>query len=573
MAYDNSSTLQQQQQNRPQWIPYELLKITNPPLQASATGLFVSWSAFTAFLSITLFLYWRRRDLQPIKSRMPLLCCLSAIFGWLSVTIHAFEAFYTGPYRWPCFVRHWTLYVIIPCTLIAYPFRAFRLLMVARLANFIASVQDRSGSLSHGDDTDDVPVDLSMSNPMKKQAEVEMTDFSGREQKVKKLSASAFQTSSSSTNQHTNQHSSNPRVSPCLRMTACCTAAKTAEIAHITVVRNHIRNTNVYAAICVLMFMLVAAITHATNAQSHMYGCAAPSLRGAVSYTIFASVVLLFDLGFMVWLGVSGVSDNFSIRTELQISFCTKIIFIIPYLIFDFLTMNCSTISAILPTETPLADISSIEACIWIPLSYWAMFAWVLASYLTSIGMPLWQSLESGERALRREYEMKSTSLTKRSSKMLTSLNKLLENTEGYESFLNFLKSEYSMENLLFFTAATKYQNKRMWRNTMDKYQAANNIYEKYIKPNVAPFEINLPAKVKKPIVDLFSGNGASAPGVRLFIEVKDGIFEDAVHNIYHLMESDSFPRFRRSPMGIKLKHRNVKKNAWRKSLVEAHMT
>tara|TARA_B110000971_G_C19518390_1_gene280624 strand:+ start:119 stop:508 length:390 start_codon:yes stop_codon:yes gene_type:complete len=129
------------------------------------------------------------------------------------------------------------------------------------------------------------------------------------------------------------------------------------------------------------------------------------------------------------------------------------------------------------------------------------------------------------------------------------------------------------MENLLFFTAATKYQNKRMWRNTMDKYQAANNIYEKYIKPNVAPFEINLPAKVKKPIVDLFSGNGASAPGVRLFIEVKDGIFEDAVHNIYHLMESDSFPRFRRSPMGIKLKHRNVKKNAWRKSLVEAHMT
>ena len=610
------------------WLPYQLIQIqiSDTSLQASATGLFVTWSAFTSFFLLTICLYWLRRDIQPIKSRLPLLCVISACFGYASITIHAFEAFYTGPYRFPCFARHWTVWLIIPCTFLAYPFRAFRLLMIARLATLISSIQTRSGPLrieSFRQTNDTRPQNL-MSNPMSKnrgkknstnssssntntnttnsnndndndnnsdeyKTSLEMTEInfvdsssspspSSKKRSesalftTKKLSNSAFDASiqiqkMSSLKDLIKPENDKNKCSCCFQVRACFTPAQMASTRHVTVIRGHIRNLYLYAGLLVGLLILVTIITHSTNERAGMYGCAAPTFRGAISYSVAIGLILCVESLLVLWLAISGVSDNFSIRTELQIVLVAKILFVVPYLVFDFLTLNCTNMINVLPTLVPMSnplDFIQME-CVWIPLSAWVLFFWILASYITSIVLPLFQSLRAGERALRREDDITSHTLTRRTSDMLTSLTKLLEDKLGYDAFLTFLKSEYSMENLLFYKAAKSFKNKITWSNDMDKYSAAHNIYEKYIKPNSAPFEINLPARVQKPVVHFFDESSSSRHMVSG--DLSNDIFDGAMENIFHLMESDSFPRFRRSSIGLKLQKRNNKKSGWRKSI------
>ena len=129
------------------------------------------------------------------------------------------------------------------------------------------------------------------------------------------------------------------------------------------------------------------------------------------------------------------------------------------------------------------------------------------------------------------------------------------------------------MENLLFYEACLHFKTKKFWNDPMEQFMAAHVIYEKFVKSNVAPFEVNLPAKVMKPLTALFETDDTAADeDVDDLIEVRDDIFDDAAANIFHLMESDSFSRFKRSAKGIELSHKDHKEFAWRKSLAEAHM-
>ena len=558
--------------------------------------------------------------------------------------------------------------MIIPCTFLAYPFRSFRLLMVARLASFVTSMQDRSKSIvslyDHDDDKKDeiedtVPV-LSGSNPMRKNqlqqpsskelskedakedakeavkkvppknilpsitasissaglssswkivqrsvrsrahrqeqciqevdypipAQIEMSSSpSGltaepETNMERKLSLSAFKAASKKKSM-SELHSSTPS-SACLQVTACFTPAKHATSKHVTAIRGHIRWTNFYGGLVVALFVLVTIITHATSGKSSMYGCMAPSLRGAISYTVMISIILCVDGGFVIWLIVSGVQDNFHIKIELQLLLIAKLLFVVPYVVFDFLTMECPVaLTAELPTLQPMTNASKLSVlssttCVWIPLSYWTLLMWVLSSYTMSIVVPLWHSLQSGERALRREDELESKTnknIRKRNGQMMSSLTSLLKQKIGRETFFIFLKSEYSMENLLFYEACLHFKTKKFWNDPMEQFMAAHVIYEKFVKSNVAPFEVNLPAKVMKPLTALFETDDTAADeDVDDLIEVRDDIFDDAAANIFHLMESDSFSRFKRSAKGIELSHKDHKEFAWRKSLAEAHM-
>ena len=58
--------------------------------------------------------------------------------------------------------------------------------------------------------------------------------------------------------------------------------------------------------------------------------------------------------------------------------------------------------------------------------------------------------------------------------------------TEGYDYFFEFLKQEYSEENLLFISDVKEYKN---LLNIKKRKRKAENIYEKYIK-HQAPFEV-----------------------------------------------------------------------------------
>ena len=392
-------------------------------------------------------------------------------------------------------------------------------------------------------------------------------------------------------------------TSPCLRWTACCTASRHATKAHVTAIRSHIRWINNYAGITVLVFILVTAVTQALDAKTAMYGCNVPTLRGAISYSILLGVLIAIDGTFVVWMTISKITDSFSINTELKLLLLAKLIFVVPYIGFDYFTLDCNAFF-LAPSKTPLTatevwllqsqsaveNSDSVTSCVWIPLSYWSLCFWVIAAYMTSIVWPLWQSLLAGERTLRREYGAHHHIARGKSAQMFFSLKSLLQHKNGRDAFLNFLRGEYSMENLLFYEACEKFtahlpewngggggsEGEFYVRNPslapVDKYTAANKIYEKFIQPDKAPFEINLPSRIQKPLIDLFEGRGNDKPGSRLMLEIEDDVFRKAMENIFHLMETDAFSRFKKSSSAVELDRRNHKKIAWRNSMIESNM-
>ena len=485
------------------FLPFELLSThtKDPPLHASALSLFVVWASFTSFYITTFILYWKRKDVHPIKSKMPLLSAVSAFFGYLTVTVHAFEAFYTGSFRWPCWLRSWTLWFIVPCTFLAYPFRAFRFLMVARNASFMASMQDRQEEFEQI-----VELPTRYSNPMN-------TKKNDKEEEENKTIATATATATITPTASIVQMA----PSCCFVCTACCTPAQYSTKAHIATIRGHIRRIHAYAAATVGCFAVITVIMQIGDGpQQAAYGCQAPSLFTTIGHSIAFGLLLVIESMFVVWMVVQNMSDTFSINYELKFLLMAKIMFVVPYMVFEhFIHRQCSTetyLNQSLPTATPLTTQELIldthdHTCVWIHLSYWFVSGWVVSAYAISIVWPLWQSLTHGERALRKEHEQKLSKFAKRrrTSQMLLSLNKLLAYKNGRDSFFNFLKGEYSMENLLFYEACTKYNK---WiptcQDDVQKYMAAKEIYLKYIQPNKAPFEINLPTQITKPLIELF---------------------------------------------------------------------
>ena len=485
------------------FLPFELLSThtKDPPLHASALSLFVVWASFTSFYITTFILYWKRKDVHPIKSKMPLLSAVSAFFGYLTVTVHAFEAFYTGSFRWPCWLRSWTLWFIVPCTFLAYPFRAFRFLMVARNASFMASMQDRQEEFEQI-----VELPTRYSNPMN-------TKKNDKEEEENKTIATATATATITPTASIVQMA----PSCCFVCTACCTPAQYSTKAHIATIRGHIRRIHAYAAATVGCFAVITVIMQIGDGpQQAAYGCQAPSLFTTIGHSIAFGLLLVIESMFVVWMVVQNMSDTFSINYELKFLLMAKIMFVVPYMVFEhFIHRQCSTetySNQSLPTATPLTTQELIldthdHTCVWIHLSYWFVSGWVVSAYAISIVWPLWQSLTHGERALRKEHEQKLSKFAKRrrTSQMLLSLNKLLAYKNGRDSFFNFLKGEYSMENLLFYEACTKYNK---WiptcQDDVQKYMAAKEIYLKYIQPNKAPFEINLPTQITKPLIELF---------------------------------------------------------------------
>ena len=53
---------------------------------------------------------------------------------------------------------------------------------------------------------------------------------------------------------------------------------------------------------------------------------------------------------------------------------------------------------------------------------------------------------------------------------------------------------------------------------------------------------------------------------------VRNRVFGKAMENIFHLMETDSFSRFKKSNQAGELEKHNHQRRAWRESLIEADM-
>ncbi|CAJ1061156.1 regulator of G-protein signaling 21-like isoform X1 [Xyrichtys novacula] len=110
------------------------------------------------------------------------------------------------------------------------------------------------------------------------------------------------------------------------------------------------------------------------------------------------------------------------------------------------------------------------------------------------------------------------------------SLDQLLECKTGQLVFEDFLRTEYSEENLLFWLACQEYKKITCEAEMM---LAAKRIYTEFVQVD-APRQINIDCVTREEISENLSQPGPNC-------------FDRAQRLIYVLMENDCYPRFLKS--------------------------
>ncbi|XP_063297414.1 regulator of G-protein signaling 17 isoform X1 [Pelobates fuscus] len=105
--------------------------------------------------------------------------------------------------------------------------------------------------------------------------------------------------------------------------------------------------------------------------------------------------------------------------------------------------------------------------------------------------------------------------------------DKMMKSPAGRNFFREFLRTEYSEENLLFWLACEDLKNEPNKKVVEEK---ARNIYEDYISI-LSPKEVSLDSRVREVIN-------------RNLLDPTPQMYDDAQLQIYTLMHRDSFPRF-----------------------------
>ncbi|KAM4610447.1 regulator of G-protein signaling 19 isoform 1-T1 [Polymixia lowei] len=118
------------------------------------------------------------------------------------------------------------------------------------------------------------------------------------------------------------------------------------------------------------------------------------------------------------------------------------------------------------------------------------------------------------------------------------SFDKLMRNPAGRNVFREFLRTEYSEENMLFWLAC---EDLKQEVNKSSIQEKARTIYEDYISI-LSPKEVSLDSRVREVIN-------------RKMQDPTPHTFEDAQLQIYTLMHRDSYPRFLSSSIYTSMIH------------------
>ncbi|XP_005742068.1 regulator of G-protein signaling 21, partial [Pundamilia nyererei] len=120
------------------------------------------------------------------------------------------------------------------------------------------------------------------------------------------------------------------------------------------------------------------------------------------------------------------------------------------------------------------------------------------------------------------------------------SVDKVLSCKAGQIAFREFLKSEYSEENILFWLDCEEYKK---IKTVPEMISSANRIYSEFVQTE-APRQINIDCTTRESIT-----NNISKPTLTSF--------DTAQKHIYSLLARDCYPRFLKSDIYQGLLRRN----------------
>ncbi|XP_033322330.1 regulator of G protein signaling family member locomotion defects isoform X2 [Megalopta genalis] len=110
---------------------------------------------------------------------------------------------------------------------------------------------------------------------------------------------------------------------------------------------------------------------------------------------------------------------------------------------------------------------------------------------------------------------------------------KLLEDPKGLQTFAEFLKKEFSHENIYFWAACERYKDTR---DIVTRRKLASQIYQRHLS-NTASEPVNV------------DSHAAGQITVELLGEAPANLFLQAQKQVFNLMKFDSYPRFLRSDL------------------------
>jgi len=204
------------------------------------------------------------------------------------------------------------------------------------------------------------------------------------------------------------------------------------------------------------------------------------------------------------------------------------------------------------------------------PISTLVALVWAQIAFMSNTWYPLWLT-----------FYRPPAILTPSNLAEIATFRGLLANEHSFAVFRDFLTQEFCVENLLFWREVEDLrQSETSILDEAEVWRLAKTIYIKFVEDGSA-FEVNLPAEVAQTLKEFFAkppplpGTGGpikrdevkdarrhSTPQVELqvptyIVNIKpypcQDIFAVAQENIFHLMETDPYQRFRCSELYKKM--------------------
>lgn len=304
---------------------------------------------------------------------------------------------------------------------------------------------------------------------------------------------------------------------------------------------------SVFASLLLLIPPIVVTLDNDEMREKRGDGCL--DLWGYAAFVLGAYAVLYLVAFLYLALRLHKKWDSFGIKTELRSTGIVALIVLVPWLAINVNAETEKNVNEQFPISTAL------------------LFFGVTWAFVHSTLVPLWRSISdsrAGEEPRRAD-----------SDEDLSSFHNLLAAEDGYQNFKNFLTSEFSVENILFWKDATQFKKKgetllRREQELMvssssqrggDSHQTAihesyfalieeaQTLFSMYIAPE-APLAINVHGTVRTRLYEtLFQIQEAPDEQFREANALKSltYLFEEADQIIYALMEKDSYARYKSS--------------------------
>jgi phage shock protein PspC (stress-responsive transcriptional regulator) len=267
-------------------------------------------------------------------------------------------------------------------------------------------------------------------------------------------------------------------------------------------------------------------------------------------YSVFCVII---PLALMIY-SMRGFEDNFYIKLEFKWSILVALINVL-----------CSGLGSYFATRPDLIRIIPIVSGV-IPLFFYIVVSIYLVIYWTYSHKRKFNRKRRKSSADSVDCSLASASGTTRrnsTASLKDDLKSMLKNKVARDNFLEFLKKEFSVENILLYDACTKFKKMISDAPQQLAWEYACEIYEKFIDPR-GPLTVNISDTSRRKLSISFESNEALSEGIPIAsivtttsdeqisknhkpipADFSAEIFEEAQQEILNLLATDSFLRFK----------------------------